>query len=111
LEYQRQVGKKVTDDFPLGSKVPLSMMIRAYYGVPKSVSAKKREAMISGKSRPTKKPDMDNIIKVVADALNGIAYYDDSQIVDCRVAKVWSDEPRVEVVIEVADDGYGQIHT
>lgn len=49
--------------------------------------------------RPTKKPDMDNIIKIIADALNGIAYYDDSQIVDTAVRKFYSDEPRVVVKI------------
>ena len=55
--------------------------------------------MADGKIRPTKKPDADNIMKAVADALNGIAYKDDSQIVNVTIAKWYSDTPRVEVAI------------
>lgn len=40
---------------------------------------------------------MDNCIKIIADALNKIAYHDDTQIVDCQVRKFYSDDPRVEV--------------
>lgn len=37
--------------------------------------------------------------KIIADALNKIAYHDDTQIVDCQVRKFYSDDPRVEVRI------------
>ena len=46
-----------------------------------------------------KKPDMDNVVKMIADALNQVAYKDDTQIVDCQVRKFFSEEPRVEVII------------
>ena len=49
--------------------------------------------------RPIKKPDMDNVVKVIADSLNGVAYRDDTQIVDQMCRKFYSDEPRVEVII------------
>lgn len=53
---------------------------------------------------PIKKPDCDNIAKVVLDALNGVAYYDDSQIVILCVAKAYTDEEeRVEVEFEGVD--------
>jgi Holliday junction resolvase RusA-like endonuclease len=55
--------------------------------------------MIAGTERPTKKPDIDNIEKIIFDALNGIAYNDDSQIVSCWADKFYSTVPRVEVVI------------
>lgn len=55
--------------------------------------------MRAGIIRPTKKPDMDNCIKVIADALNKLAYHDDTQIVDCQIRKFYSDDPRVEVRI------------
>ena len=38
---------------------------------------------------PTKKPDADNVLKLVMDSLNGAAYRDDVQIVDARVVKRW----------------------
>jgi len=80
--------------------VPLKMEIKAFYGIPKSISQKKRCAMMVGVTRPTKKPDIDNIAKIIADSLNKFAYYDDSQIVKLTAEKYYSDTPRVEVIIE-----------
>jgi Holliday junction resolvase RusA-like endonuclease len=79
---------------------PVRIHIKAYFPIPKSVSKRKKEEMIAGKIRPVKKPDMDNIIKIIADALNGLAYRDDSQIVECTIEKYFSDEERVEIEIE-----------
>lgn len=83
--------------FPEGA---LELRISAFFRVPKSDSAKTTLKKLGGAIRPTKKPDMDNIVKIVADALNGVAFHDDAQIVDCMVRKFYSDEPRVEVIIE-----------
>jgi len=79
---------------------PVRMHIKAYFPIPKSVNKKDKELMLQNKIRPTKKPDMDNIIKIIADALNGLAYRDDSQIVECTIEKYFSDEERVEIEIE-----------
>lgn len=79
---------------------PLELKIRAYFPIPKSVSKTKATSMERGHIRPTKKPDVDNIIKIVADALNGIAYRDDSQIVSCSLEKWYSSIPRVEIEIQ-----------
>ena len=53
--------------------------------------------MLQGKILPTKKPDCDNIAKIICDALNGVAYDDDKQIVALKVTKIYSAEPRVLV--------------
>ena len=74
--------------------------IRAYFSIPKSTSIKKRQGMISGTIRPTKKPDTDNIAKVILDSLNKIAFDDDKQVVEMIVSKWYSEEPRVEVKLE-----------
>ena len=84
--------------FPDGSM--LDMRIQAFYSVPKSASKKKRAAMLNGMARPIKKPDMDNVVKIIADSLNGIAYHDDTQIVDCQIRKFYSETPRVVVTIK-----------
>jgi Holliday junction resolvase RusA-like endonuclease len=76
---------------------PLVMEIDAYYSIPKSTSKKKLEQMTQGKIRPTKKPDIDNMCKIIMDSLNKIAYYDDSQIVQATVNKYYSKTPRVHV--------------
>ena len=79
--------------------VPLVMQITAFYGIPKSTSNKKRQDMMFEKIRPTKKPDIDNLCKVVMDSLNKIAYHDDAQVVKTTVSKFYSDYPRVFVQI------------
>lgn len=73
------------------------------YPIPKSTSKKKRKEMLEHRLRPTVKPDLDNVAKLIYDALNGVAWYDDNAIVDARVQKFYSDEPRVEVSIHVAE--------
>lgn len=83
---------------------PLEGMIKAtiiaYYPIPKSTSNKKREQMIKGDIRPTKKPDIDNIAKSILDSINNIAYHDDSQVTDLITRKWYGEEPRVEVILE-----------
>ena len=74
--------------------------IDAYFKIPKSATKGKRLAMKNNVTRPTKKPDMSNIIKIIEDALNKVAYKDDSQIVEVIGRKWWTlDNPRVEVLI------------
>lgn len=80
--------------------VPLKVRIKAIYGVPVSDSKAKRERKLTGAIRPTKKPDADNIEKAILDAINGIAWKDDAQVVDLRTVKVYGAVPRVEVEID-----------
>lgn len=79
--------------------IPLEAEIIAYFSMPKNASKKRHTAMKRGLIRPTKKPDVDNIAKIVLDALNCLAYYDDSQVISCRIRKYYSEKPRVEVTI------------
>ena len=91
------VYQQASDGFQFADDAMLTMVITAHYSIPKSASKKKALMMVSEKIKPTKKPDIDNIVKVIADALNKIAYRDDSQIVRCTVEKRYSHKPRVEV--------------
>lgn len=87
---------------------PIEMTVRAYFEIPKSYTKGKKLAAEHNIIRPTKKPDADNILKVVSDALNETAYKDDTQIVRAVVEKYFSDNPRVEVeitVIETMEEG------
>ncbi len=78
---------------------PLKIYIRAFFPIPKSWSKKRQAMALSGEIRPTTKPDFDNIAKVVCDSLNGIAYGDDTQIVDAVTTKRYDNTPRLEVYI------------
>lgn len=79
--------------------VPLSVLITAVFPVPKSTSKKQRAEMLSGIISPMKKPDADNIAKIICDALNGIAYADDSHIVNLMINKEYGENPSVHVSI------------
>ncbi|MCM1007771.1 MAG: RusA family crossover junction endodeoxyribonuclease [Ruminococcus flavefaciens] len=52
--------------------------------------------MLGAKLRPIKKPDADNVLKIIADSLNGIACHDDSQIVSCEIHKYYGEIPQFE---------------
>lgn len=85
---------------------PVRVTIRAYMGIPSSASKVKTQRMQGGQMRPTKKPDPDNIAKVILDGLNHLAYDDDKQVVDLVVEKWWSSEPRVEVEVEELEEDH-----
>lgn len=78
----------------------LDVRIFAFYEIPKSTSKKRRADMLANKIRPTKKPDFDNIGKIICDSLNLVAYHDDSSVVDAQVRKFYSEQPRVVVSIK-----------
>ena len=100
VEWRRQ-----THDFAFQAGIPLAIEITAHMSPPRSASRKIRESMLANILRPMKKPDWDNVAKAVCDALNGIAYHDDAQIVFGSVVKVWGDRPRLEIKIaEVSHD-------
>ena len=84
---------------PIAKDKPVCARITAYFPIPQSASKKKQAAMESYSIMPTKKPDTDNIAKIVLDALNGLAFYDDAQVVDLTVMKLYSRTPRVTVHI------------
>ena len=79
-------------------ETPLSLALYFRLPTPKSWSKKRTEAEISG-SGPIVKPDFDNLAKAVCDALNGVIYKDDSQIVSAHIRKVYSAVPGVDVFV------------
>lgn len=89
--------------FPQG--VALALEVKAYQQPPKSASKKLQAAMSANRVRPKKKPDFDNIAKIIGDALNKTAYHDDAQIVFASVAKYWG-TPRLEITITEIEEEY-----
>lgn len=88
-------------DKPLSG--PIRIDIDFYMYIPKNTSEKRTRAKIAREILPTKKPDWDNMAKSITDALNGIAYEDDKQIVETHIYKYFSDNPRAEVKIAKID--------
>ena len=91
----------------------LEVDIIAYFKLQKSHYGKKGInksgiEKLTGIVNPTSKPDCDNIAKIVLDALNGIAYHDDSQITKLNVLKRYSETPRVWVRIRERNSTNGK---
>jgi Holliday junction resolvase RusA-like endonuclease len=78
---------------------PLQLKVNVYRPIPKSFSKKKAAQAEAGELRPTSKPDADNYLKGIKDALKNVVWKDDSQVVEVSVSKWYSDRPRVEVQI------------
>ena len=83
---------------PLETPVTLYLYIRA--PIPKSLPKKRIEACLNGLEKPIKKPDASNVLKSVEDAMNGVVYKDDSQIVNIHVSKVYSSQSGVDVCVK-----------
>ena len=83
-----------------GQGVPLAVSVTASFSIPKNARKADRLLMLKGEILPTKKPDLDNIAKIVLDALNGAAYHDDSQVCILRVEKIYGEEPSLKISIK-----------
>lgn len=77
---------------------PLRVLIVSGFPVPKSYSKQKTIDAKTGVIHPTKKPDLDNIFKLI-DGLNGVVWKDDSQIVQADVRKVYSATPELAIQV------------
>lgn len=82
---------------------PIVMTIRIYKSTPKGFSKKKVNQAENGDIRPITRPDCDNYLKSISDALNNLVYKDDSQIISVHVHKFYSALPRTEIEIEEID--------
>lgn len=79
---------------------PIKMKIEAYFAIPKSFSKVKQSQALEGKLLPLTKPDADNIAKIICDALNDVAYKDDTQIVELSIIKRYAMEPKVKITLD-----------
>ena len=64
--------------------------------------------MLNGEMLPAKQPDIDNIMKIVLDALNGVAYHDDSQICKVNFMKMYSENPRLKILIRNVGENFDE---
>jgi Holliday junction resolvase RusA-like endonuclease len=80
-------------------KTPVSVFLYVRLPVPQSYSKKRRDACLSGLEKPCKKPDIDNIAKTYLDAMNGVIFVDDTQVIDLHVKKLYSVVAGVDVMV------------
>ena len=108
--YSPQKTKTYEDEIRLMAKAamgasealetPVTVAIYIRVGIPKSFTKQKRKDALANIERPTKKPDIDNIAKCFLDAMNGIVYLDDKQVVSLHITKEYAETPAVDVMVK-----------
>ena len=89
----KHAGARVTER-------PCTLAITCYMPIAASWSKNKRLEASADVLRHTSKPDWDNLGKGISDALNGVAWIDDSQVVYASVRKLYSENPRTDVTVQ-----------
>jgi Holliday junction resolvase RusA-like endonuclease len=100
VDYETIIASKASQ--AMGSSEPLQTPVAIFiwisHAIPASYSKKRKEACLNGLDWP-KKPDLDNVAKAYLDAMNGIVYKDDVQVVKLRVSKRYDTDSRVDVLV------------
>ena len=101
VEYEHLIKTSYNSvsEFRFTENTALEMRILALFPMPRNASKRVKKSMLDGDILPTKKPDCDNVIKVICDALNGVAYEDDKQIYKIHFEKKYAQNPCVIVKI------------
>jgi Holliday junction resolvase RusA-like endonuclease len=106
-DYIRLAASQEAPETPLEGA--LLLVVDIYRPIPKSFSKKKTAQAEAGEIRPTTKPDVDNYIKTIKDALKNIMWRDDSQVVEVVARKWYSQKPRIEVEIQPLEEKVQQL--
>lgn len=77
--------------------VPLALDVEFIFEPPKSWSKKKREEAVAFQLSRRAKPDCDNLEKLCADAMKGIVYADDNQIVETHACKYYGPKNAIRI--------------
>jgi Holliday junction resolvase RusA-like endonuclease len=87
-----QMGAAIIDE-------PVSVELLAELPIPASWSKKRRNLAILGLIRPSGRPDLDNLWKLMADAFNGVVFRDDALIVEAHARKIYGLQPKLVVTV------------
>lgn len=98
--YEAKIARAWAAKYPEQAEGDLRVEIVFYMPIPTSWSKLKKEKAERGLIRPTVRPDIDNLVKIVLDGLNGVAFMDDKQVIELYAIKRYSAEPRTEIMVE-----------
>jgi len=99
LAYKSQIGFEARKHIKTPLSGPVHAVIRFYYPIPSRFNKLQKEKARNGELAPVVKPDLDNCVKGIFDALNKIAWNDDNQVIAASASKLYSDQPRIEIRI------------
>lgn len=97
LVYKNLIGLQLRKQWQEPTQAACGVKAMFYMPIPASWSKKKQKEH-DGKP-VTVKPDIDNLIKGLFDAANGIVWKDDNQVIRCEAEKVYSMNPRIELEV------------
>lgn len=100
LAGERSVAQAAHPLFGWPLSGPVELEATFVWRYPKSWPADKVAAARDGKIAHLHVPDVDNLLKLVQDGLNGIAYVDDSQIVKVTGWKRYGEESQTLVTVK-----------
>lgn len=98
--YEAKVAAEWRANHPKPLEGDIRVELVFYMPIPISWSKAKKERAEREIIRPSVRPDIDNLVKIILDGLNGVAFMDDKQVVELAAAKYYSSEPRTEIEIE-----------
>lgn len=102
-EYEQKIRasykRLISEKFP--KRTPLGIEITALFSIPKKFNKEQKQRAINCEIFPMKKPDSDNIIKIILDALNDTAYFDDYEICSINFVKKYGEIP--QIIIEIKE--------
>lgn len=99
LQYKSIVGLSAKKHFVEPIDGPVGAEIEFHYPIPKSWTKREKADAISGITFPTVKPDIDNCVKGIFDALNKIAWEDDNRVIALVTRKYYSAHPRIVIKV------------
>jgi hypothetical protein len=104
IDYETHVALKARQ--AIGASDPLKGALTVFlylrFAIPPSYSKRRKEACLAGLEYP-KRVDIDNCYKSITDAINGIVYVDDSQIVEAHIKKVYAEDAGANVMVQECD--------
>lgn len=103
-DYEKKIAEYYRENCSDFYDIAIKVKIIFNMPIAKSITKKNRELIMTGIIKHTKKPDADNMTKSVTDALNGIAYADDSLITEIHVIKRYATDNNVGIELTIAED-------
>lgn len=104
-DYEKLVKYHILAQKGKSTDKPVKVTIRIFKSIPKSWSKIKKEDAIKGKVVPAVKPDLDNYVKSILDASNGLLFDDDKQVIEISAVKTYAKMPYAELTVEEVDNG------
>lgn len=99
FEYKQVIAGSAATQFSDGQPTPAALALKMVFVMPIPASWSKKKRWDALDKAHMSKPDLDNLIKGCTDALNGVVWQDDKQIIAVEATKVYGFEPRIELYV------------